>query len=182
MELISTQLEKIEDMLSRLDEIIDVAKNVPFSGKISIEKNAVFDVIDDIRGTIHDMRKGLPSEMNQAKRVMHDRDTIVSEAKHRAEMMIKAAETEVNKLLNEHDITYQAKENAQRIEDEAREHAKESLVSAGNYIIDYFDDASELLEKTLEEHLAKARELENFYNNILTDFQEARSSVRVDRR
>jgi len=181
MDLISAQIDKIDDMLAKLDEVIDLARSVPFSGKISVEKDALYSIIDDIRGTVYDMRKGMPSEMNQARRVMHDRDNIVSDARHRAEMIIKAAEAEADRALNEHDITQQARQLATQIEDDAKKHATNFKVNAAEYIIGIFDDLDDLLEKTLEEHMGKAREVENFYNSILTEIHANRSSIRIDR-
>jgi len=181
MELISAQIDKIEDMLAKLDEVIDLARSVPFSGKISVEKDALYSIIDDIRGTVYDMRKGLPSEMNQARRVMHDRDNIVSDARHKAEMMIKAAEAEATRVLDEHDLTAQAKTIAAQIEEDAKEQAAEFKINAANYIIGMFDDIDNLVEKTLQEQVEKAREIENFYNSILAEIHVSRSSIKVER-
>ena len=181
MELISSQIDKIEDLLSRMDEVIDLARSVPFSGKISVEKDALYSVIDDIRGTIYDMRKGLPSEMNQARRVMSDRDNIVSEARHKAEMMIKAAESEANRILNEHDLTQQAKLHALKLEETAKEQVADFKLNAAQYVIGIFDDLDDLLEKTLEEHMSKAREVENFYSSVLAEIHDSRNTIRVDR-
>jgi len=178
MELISSQIDKIEDMLAKLDEVIDLARGVPFSNKVSVEKDALYSVIDDIRGTVYDMRKGLPSEMNQARRVMHDRDNIVSDAKHRAEMTIKAAEEAAEKMINDHDITIQAKTLAAQIEEEAKQKAEEFKVSAANFIIEIFDDLDHLVDKTLQEQIEKAREIESFYDDVLTDIHNSRNSIK----
>jgi len=96
-------------------------------------------------------------------------------------MMIKAAESEATKILNEHDITAQAKEMALQIEDDARKQAADFKVNAAEYIIGIFDDLDDLLEKTLEEQISKAREVENFYNNILAEIHVSRNSIRVDK-
>jgi chromosome segregation ATPase len=179
MELINSQIDKIEDLLSKMDEVIDNARSVPFSAKVSIEKDALFSVIDDIRGTVYEMRKGLPSEINQARRVLHDRDSHLSEARKEAERLIKAAESEANKILNEHDLTVQAKQLAAQIEEDARKNSTQSIASAAAYIVDMFDEADEKMQNLLKEQLHKSQDIENFYSSILVDIHDSRASIRA---
>jgi len=179
MELINSQIDKIEDLLAKMDEVIDLARSVPFSSKVSVEKEALFSVIDDIRGTVYDMRKGLPSEINQARRVLHDRDSHLQDARSRAEMIIKAAENEAHKILNEHELTKAAKQLANQIEDDSKKIATNFKVQAAEYVIGIFDDMDKLFEDTLNEHLSKAREIENFYNAVLNEIHANRQSIKV---
>ncbi|MDR2166946.1 MAG: hypothetical protein LBE35_03730 [Clostridiales bacterium] len=178
MELINSQIDKIEDLLAKLDEVIDNARSVPFSAKISIEKEALYSVIDDIRGTVYDMRKGLPSEINQARRVLHDRDNHLSDARSKAEMIIKAAESEAHRILNEHDLVVHAKKMAAQIEEEAKANEREYMVHAAEYAVDILDQMDKLMQNTLNEQLKRANDIENFYSGVLADIQDNRSSVK----
>ena len=38
MELITSQIEKIEDLLAKMDEIIDTARSAPFSANVKIDR------------------------------------------------------------------------------------------------------------------------------------------------
>ena len=179
MELMTTHIDKIEDLLAKMDEIIDTARSVPFSAKISIEKEALFSVIDEIRAVAYDMRKGLPSELNQARRVLSDKDSHLTEARAKAEMIIKAAEAEANKMIGEHEITMQAKLTAAEIVEEASAETNNFKVSAAQYVDGIFSDLDDLLKHALGAHLQKAKEVEEFYRNILDELYHNRREIRV---
>ena len=180
MELITSQIDKIEDLLAKMDETIDASRAVPFSAKISIEKEALFSVIDDIRAIVYDMRKGLPSEINQARRVLHDKDAHIGDARTKAEMIIKAAENEARKMLNEHEITLNAKALAAELTTEAKQEVEDFKISAAGYVEGIFNDLDDLLRTTLDDHTRKAREVEDFYNNILAELYHNRLAVKIE--
>ena len=177
---IKSQSEKIEDLLSDMDDVINSARSVPFSNKISIEKEALFDIIDDIRAIAVEMRKNLPREIEQARRVLLDRENLTGEARAKAEMIIKAAEAEANKMLNEHEITRQAREFAAQITHEASEEANTFKLSAAQYIDGIFHDLDGLMRQGLEDHIKKFRDIEDFYTNIIDELYENRKQIRID--
>jgi len=180
MELVTAQIDKIEDLLSKMDEIIDNSRSVPFSSKVSVEKDALFGIIDDIRAVAYDMRKGLPSEFNQAKRVLHDKDNHISEARAKAEMILKAAEIEADKMRNEHEVTVQARMLAAEIADRAGKETNEFKLSAAQYVDGIFHDLDELLRRTFEDQMRKSREVEEFYRSILEELYHNRKEIRID--
>ena len=180
MELVMAQIDKIEDLLAKMDEVIDSARSVPFSAKISIEREALFSVIDEIRAVAYDVRKGLPAELNQARRVLHDKDSHLSEARGKAEMIIKAAEAEANRMIDQHEITMQAKLIASEIKDEAGKEANDFKISAAQYVDGVFRDLDGMLSATLESHIQKSDEAERFYRNVLEELHHNRNAIRVN--
>ena len=112
--------------------------------------------------------------------MLHDRDNHLNEARSKAEMIIKAAENEAHRILNEHDITKQAKGLAREIEDAANKETNEFKASAASYVDGIFKDLDDLLRTTLDDHLRKAREVEDFYNSILAELHHNRQSMRVE--
>lgn len=180
MEFIYSQIDRIEDLLAKMDEVIDLARSVPFSSKISIEKDALYSVIDDVRAIVYDMRKGLPVEINNARKALSERDKLDSDARSKADMILKAAESEANKMLNEHDITLQAKQEAGQIEETAHREAREFKIAAGQYVKDVLEDLDEMLRKTLEEQLSKSREMEEYYSTVIEELYHNRKSIRIE--
>jgi len=179
MELMTAHIDKIEELLERLDEIIDTARSAPFSAKINIEKEVLYGVIDEVRAVAYDMRKGLPSELNQARRVLHDKDNHLTEARSKAEMIIKAAEAEANKMISEHEVTVQAKLLATEIMNDANKESNDFKVSAAKYVDGIFSDLDELLRTTLDEQVHRAKEVEDFYRNILEELYHNRKEIRL---
>ncbi|MCL2575953.1 MAG: hypothetical protein FWE33_05925 [Defluviitaleaceae bacterium] len=180
MELINSQIDKIEDMLERMYEVIESSRAVPFSTKVSVDKESLFGVMDDIRGVIYDMKKGLPSEINQARRVLSDKDAHLSDARSKAEMMIKAAQTEADRRLNEHEITQQARKLAAEMQEEANREVDEFKTSAGVYVRGVLDDLDEFLHKAMESQLDRINDMENFYVGLLQELRDNKNSIRVD--
>jgi len=179
MELINSQIDKIEDLLSKMDEVIDTARSVPFSAKISIEKEALFSVIDEIRAIAYDMRKGLPHEIQQARRVLGDKDNHISEARSRAEMMMKSAQSEAAKLISENEITIQAKLAASEILENAHREVNDFKLGAAQYVDGIFSDMDEKLRNALESHVQKSRSVEAFYKDVLEELYHNRKEIRM---
>lgn len=180
MELITSQIDRIEDLLARLDETVDSARSMPFSTKVNVEKEALFGVIDEIRAIVYEMRKGLPSEINQARRVLHDKDSHISEARTRAEMIIKAAEAQANEMTSAHEITKQAKAAAAEIVESTNKETNDFKLSAAQYVDGIFSDLDEALRTTLESQMQKSREMEEFYRNVLEELYVNRKAIRVE--
>ena len=179
MELTMSYIDKIEDLLAKMDEIIDTARSVPFTNKVNIEKEALYGVIDDIRAIAYEMRKGLPAEINQARRLLSEKDNQMGEARSKAEMIIKAAEAEANRMINEHEITVQAKMAAAEISDEANKEITAFKISAAQYVDGIFKDLEDLLKGALDEQMQKTKEVEDFYNNILEELYHNRNQIRL---
>jgi len=180
MELITSHIDKIEDLLMKMDEVIDMAKSVPFSGKVSLEKDALFSVIDEVRAVVYDMKKGLPHEISQARRVLGDKDNHISEARSKAEMIIKAAQAEASKMVSENQVTMQAKLAAQEISDDAKREINDFKLSAAQYVDGVFKDLDDMMRAALEDYATKSREIEGFYKDIMTELYHNRKEIRID--
>ncbi|MCL2376663.1 MAG: hypothetical protein FWC76_04620 [Defluviitaleaceae bacterium] len=179
MELINSQIDKIEDLLMKMDEVIDTARSVPFSAKISIEKEALFGVIDEVRAIVYDMRKGLPHEINQARRVLGDKDNHISEARAKAEMIMKSAQSEAAKLISENEITVQAKLAASEIMENVNKEVADFKIGAAQYVDGIFSDLDEKLREALESHVQKSRSVEAFYKDVLDELYHNRKEIRT---
>ena len=180
MELVMAQIDKIEDLLAKMDEVIDSARSMPFSSKITIEKEELFSVIDEIRDLIFNMRKGLPTELSQARRVISDKDNHLIEGRSKAEMIIKAAEMEAKRLTEEHEITMQAKIAATEMRNEVNKEMNDFRRSAAVYMDGIFGTLEEKLNIALDLQIQKSNELENYYRETLEELYHNRSSMRVD--
>ena len=180
MELITSHIDKIEDLLMKMDEVVDTAKSVPFSNKVSLEKDALFSVIDDIRAIVYDMRKGLPHEISQARRVLGDKDNHISEARSKAEMIIKAAQSEANKMVADNQITIEAKHAAAEITEDAKKEINDFKLSAAQYVDGVFKDLDDMMRAAMEDYMVKSREIEGFYKDIMTELYHNRKEIRID--
>lgn len=63
----------INELLGRLEEIINEGRAVPFSDKVLVDREKVLEVIDSIRSI-------LPEEIKQANWIKEERNRILIEA------------------------------------------------------------------------------------------------------
>ena len=88
----------IDELLDVMDETLEDALNVPFSGgKRMVDVEKVRELIDDIR-------LNMPQEIQQAKAVVKDRTQIIDKAKREADMIIKRAEERARTMVAEEAI------------------------------------------------------------------------------
>ncbi|MEG0910597.1 MAG: ATPase [Ruthenibacterium sp.] len=132
----------IDELLDQMDEVLEEAFNVPFSGgKRMVDIDKVRDIIDDIR-------LNMPTEIRQAKAIVNDRADIVSTAKKEAEAIVKRAEERARAAVSQETVVKAAQQRANEIAVAAQTQSREMRTK----VTDYCDN---LLHKT-EEQLARS--------------------------
>lgn len=137
----------IDDLLELMDETLDDALTVPLTGKRMVDVDKMRDIIDDIR-------LNLPTEIRQARAIVHDRSDIVEGARKEAEAIIKKAEDRARAIVSEQEIVQQSKQRANEIIASAQGHAKELRGSMANY-------CENILKQTEEQLVKSASEIKN---------------------
>lgn len=132
----------IDELLDQMDELLDDAFNVPFSGG-----KRVVDV-DRVREIIEEIRLNMPTEIRQAKAIVADRADIIKTAKKEAEDIVKRAEDRARALVAQEAVVRAAQQHANEINAAAQTHSRELRAKT----VDYCED---VLRKT-EEQLAKS--------------------------
>ena len=151
-------MDSLLDYLDQIEDILDASKGVPFSSKVSVEKERIFDVTNEIR-------LNLPAELRHAQRIIDDHDKILAEARVKASAILKEAEEEAKALTNEHEIYRRANEQAIDVIEESKKNAHDMRINAVYY-------ADEILEKT-ENMIHEAMEnIENYSKTIKGNFME----------
>ena len=98
----------IMEIVDMMEEAIEKASAVPLTGKVMIDKGELLDYIQEIRLVY-------PDELKEAKWVKEERQRILSEAENRAEAIQKNAEETQMQLIDEHEITKAAYEQANEL-------------------------------------------------------------------
>ena len=170
------ELHSIE-MLEELESMIDNGKKSLMSGRISVDKNELLAVIDELKSI-------LPDEIIQANEYYRDSrelkdateheadliiaqankeaDEIVNKAQNDAEMIIADANSEADaivkeahhqqaELIAEHRITQIATERGSDIISQANERAAEIKRATMKYLDDKLNYVSDILAKTYNE-------------------------------
>lgn len=117
----------VEQILIKIDQMMENASTVPFSGKKMVDSDQLHEYIDEIRIC-------LPAEIKRAKDLNRDKvnimaearaeaEKIVAEAKQQADDIIAEAKTEADRLVSEQEIIERANEYAREQVERANEEA-----------------------------------------------------------
>ena len=115
-------------LIDKLDDLVHNAKLVPMTGQVRVDKDEIYDILDQMRATI-------PEEIKQAR-------WIVKEARERQ-----------NVLVGEQEVTKQAERAAEDIIEDARAREREIRLGAE----DYADEILNTLEVNLTKFIAAVR-------------------------
>ncbi|HZK41761.1 MAG TPA: hypothetical protein VFD14_02185, partial [Clostridia bacterium] len=105
-------------LLERLEvELID-ARSLPFSDKCLVEREEMLFLVRMIR-------EGLPEELERAKWVLQQNRQLINQARREADTIMRDAEVQMARMIDEHEVTQQALNNASvMIEDASRQGAE----------------------------------------------------------
>ena len=127
-------------LIDKLDDLVHNAKTVPMTDQVRVDKEEIYDILDQMRATI-------PEEIKQARWIVKERQEMLAEAKREAEKIVKEARERQERLVGEEEVTKQAERMAEDIVEDARARAREIRLGAEDY-------ADEILS-TLEVNLSK---------------------------
>ena len=117
---------EIFTLLETLEEILEQSKKIPFTDKAVLDKEAILEIIKEIR-------LKLPDELKQAKWVKEERQRILVEAQNEADGIIKEAENRIISMIDEHEITRKAYEKKVEIIETANEMSREITKGTKDY-------------------------------------------------
>lgn len=135
----------IDELLDVMDETLEEAVNLPFSGgKRVVDVEKVRDIIDDIR-------LNMPTEIRQAKAIVQDRAEIVEDAKREAESIVKRAEDRARAMVAQEAIVKAAQQRATEILSAAQSQSREMRNAVSNLCENMLRRTEEQLNKSLSE-------------------------------
>ena len=112
---------EILELIDALEDKIEQSATIPFWGKGIVDKDELLDMLQEIRVKF-------PDEMKQAKWVKEERQRIIADAQKEAANIVQGAEDKIVALINEHEITKQAYEQANQIIEKAQSNSHEILL------------------------------------------------------
>jgi vacuolar-type H+-ATPase subunit H len=129
-------------LIDKLDDLIHNAKTVPLTDTVRVEKEEMYDILDQMRASI-------PEEIKQARWIVKERQDMLSEAKREAERLIQEARDKAEEIASREEIVRISHEQAAAIVGEAEARASEMNTGA----IDYADEVFGTLEANLDKFL-----------------------------
>jgi len=164
-------MDSLLDYLDQIEDILDASKSVPFSNKISVEKERIYDVINEIR-------LNLPNEIRQAERIIDTHDKIIADARAKANMILKEAEDEAKAMTNESEIFRRATEQASDTLESTKKSAREMRIGAKDYADDLLEKTEDMIRETMENIDEQFKMMNNYFNQTMDVLYENRQSLR----
>lgn len=162
---------EIAILLDQLDELIEEAKPNFITGKLTVDKDEVLEIIREIR-------LKLPTELQQSLWIVEERNKILVEAQKEARLIVEEAEERVENMIDQHEITQYAKERAEDIIETARIDARQIHLGAVDYAEDVFKDTEKKLKKTLELIHNEVQEFESEITDVLRCVYDNRQEIK----
>lgn len=131
-------------LVDRLEDVVNNASRVPFSSRVMVEEDELLTLIDQLR-------LALPQEIKQARRVVHDRQKIITEAQGEAEKILSVAKERAEYLMNEQGLINEAKARAEDVLRQAKEHSKRTMGEIDVYALQVLTQLESILTEQLQE-------------------------------
>lgn len=131
------------ELLEQLEETLERGVNIPFSGRCLVRRDDVLELIQDIR-------LKLPDDIKQARNISEGRAHILEEAERQAAEIVRNAETRITALVDEHEISRKAVEQAGVIIGNAKKNSREIRLGTREYADGVLDKVESILSETLD--------------------------------
>jgi len=138
------------ELLDMLEAHVAEGRRVVFSNRIMVDEGEFMAIIDQLRDSI-------PAEIQQARRVLQDRQQIILEAQEEAKRIIATAKERQEYLVSQHGITAEARYRGEDAIREARERASRSMAAIDGFA----RERLELVEQAIRENLLEIERAKN---------------------
>ena len=110
-------------LIDRLEELIADARRMPIGQGVVIDRRRVLELIDQMRSTV-------PWEVQEARRIVDDKEGVLEEARREAEGIVHRADLEAQSRVDEMALVAAAEREAQSIIDRAEERGQRLIDEA----------------------------------------------------
>jgi nucleotide-binding universal stress UspA family protein len=130
-------------LIDKLDELVHNAKAVPLTDQVRIDREEIWEILDQMRATI-------PEEIKQARWIVKERQEMLAEAKREAERLVQEAREQAAHEASQQEIVKLAERQAAELVAEGKRREREVRLGAE----DYADDILSTLEVNLGKFLS----------------------------
>jgi vacuolar-type H+-ATPase subunit H len=129
-------------LIDKLDDLIHNAKTVPLTDTVRIEREEIYDILDQMRASI-------PEEIKQARWIVKERQDMLAEAKREAERLLQEARDRAEQLASQEEVVRLAHEQSEHLLQDAEHRAYEVRTGAEGYADEIFGTLEANLDKFL---------------------------------
>ena len=130
--------------------VVEEARGVPLSASCVVHRGEMLEILEGARDV-------LPKDLFSAEVIISEKEQIIEESRASAEAMIATAREDVARMVEQTAIVQAARDEAQRILDEARDVAEDERREVEAYIDGRLATLEVILTKTMDA-VARGRE------------------------
>jgi len=133
------------DILHLIDQLEAAVTNgwhIPLTSDVIVHEEELLRVLDE-------MRVRVPQEVQQAKRLLQDKDRVLAQAREERDRMVALASEEASRLTEQDDITKSAQVRAQTILERAKRDADSIRKGADDYVVEVLGNLQQQIEQIL---------------------------------
>lgn len=133
-------------LIDHLEDILNNGTRVPFSSRVMVEEEDLLAVVDQLR-------LSLPQELKQARKVVQDRQRIITDAQAQADSIVTTARNRAEYILTEQGLTNEAKVRSEEMLRKAKDNVKRVTGEVDVYALGMMTE----LETLLQDHLDRVQ-------------------------
>lgn len=131
-----------EELIDRLESTVVSARSIPFSDNCMVDREEMLVLVTMIRDN-------LPGELKQARWLLEQNRQMIAEARKEAETIMREAESRMTNMIDEHEITQQARQQADITIENANQASRQIRTGAMEYARKRLSDVEEQLTQML---------------------------------
>jgi hypothetical protein len=117
-------LRRADELLTELVELVETARALPMSSSCVLPREHLLDLLDDLRGV-------MPAEIAESRRIVAQRDSVLSQAREEADRIVAVVEARLDRADDEAaTLLEQARQEGSAMVAAARVEAHETRVGA----------------------------------------------------
>jgi cell division septum initiation protein DivIVA len=116
-------------LVDRLEEVFNDGRPIPLTRKMAVDEDRVLELIDQ-------MRVSIPEEVKKAQQILNQRDKILAQAQEEAQRTVQLAQEKATQLVERETLVEQAKLRAQDVIRQAEDDADGIRADADDYVLD----------------------------------------------
>lgn len=138
-------------LIDRLEEVVNAATRVPFGHRVMVDEDEILAIVDQLR-------VGIPQEVKQARRVVQERQQIITEAQTEADRILRIAKERAEYLMNEQGLVNEAKARSEEILRQTKDNAKRSMGEVDVYALQMLTQLEHVMQQSLQQ-IQQAKEV-----------------------
>lgn len=164
-----TQTRNMLELLDQLEAQVRNGRRVAIMNMVGVDEQKALKLIDYLRMAI-------PTELQQARRVVRERQQIILNAQQEAQQIVDKANAQAEYIVSKHGVLAEARQRGEERLRETEDAARRTTEGAERYALSVVDSLEEVMREQLRE-IERARDVLRDVQLAQTDSAQARQTL-----